>query len=227
VPRYAPIDATGAEDRTVFPDSPGLPLVDLVLRDYQREALESWMQADRQGVIVAPCGAGKTMIGVAAVSSVDSPSLILCHTTEIQRQWIERIERHLRVKPVVVGGKAREGGDPRVCVAMLQTLAGLPWPAMQAFGRNYGLTILDECHHAPAPVFAAILAACAGRCRLGLTATPERADGLGEWVEWCCGPVVAAIPLARLEAAGAVVRPEIRRVQTGWEIGRASCRERV
>jgi superfamily II DNA or RNA helicase len=98
----------------------------------------------------------------------------------------------------------------------MQTLGRWSWNEREAWGARFGLVILDEAHIAPAEGFAAVLGTMPGRYRLGLTATPTRMDGLGEWIFWSCGPEVYRIETGALEEAGCTLRPLVRWVRTGW-----------
>lgn len=183
------------------------------LRPYQSRALEDW-HAIGQGTVVAPTGAGKTTLGLGAVEAVGRRALVLVHTLDLAEQWRARAADQLALAAGLVGDGAREGAAGLV-VATVQTLARWPWAELYAWGRGFGLVVLDEAHHGVATSFCAVLGALSARYRLGLSATPDRDDGLGPLVDWIFGRRVT-IRLADLVAAGAVVLPEIRRVQTGW-----------
>ena len=102
VPRYA--GESGATDATVLPDGAHIGAVlGFALRGYQREALTAWWR-HKSGIIVAPCGAGKTAIGLTAVLHLDTPALVLVHTGDLLRQWKERAEAlGIEVKTVSEG----------------------------------------------------------------------------------------------------------------------------
>lgn len=185
------------------------------LRPYQRDALDAWLSAGRAGTVCAPCGGGKTVIGLAAMAATPTPALVLVHTLDLARQWIGEAREKLGVEAGLVGdGKRKDTG--RVTVATLQTLSRWPWWERAEWGRRYGLVICDECHHIPAVSFAEVLSTLPGKARLGLTATPERHDGLTEWVWWCCGPLVRRITQGELQALGAVLAPVVRWVPSPW-----------
>ena len=126
VPRYT--GAAGATDATVLPDGAHIGAVPgFALRGYQREALAAWWR-HKSGIIVAPCGAGKTAIGLTAVLHLDTPALVLVHTGDLLRQWRERAEA-LGIEVATVS----EGNGPvraRLVIATMQTLA--LWPRRQA-----------------------------------------------------------------------------------------------
>jgi superfamily II DNA or RNA helicase len=214
-PRHFPgSEALQLTDRRTMPSSTPRDMR-WELRDYQRAALDAWHLVD-DGVIVAPCGAGKTLIGCGALASRATPALILVHTRDLARQWIERIgEAMIGVEC----GEIRHGKDERdadVVVATLQSLTRWTWPELVAFGRGRGLVIVDECHHIPAETFSRVMLAMPARYRLGLTATPERADGLTMLLHWHLGEAVHAVERVELQEEGHVLLPEIRVIQTGW-----------
>lgn len=118
VPRYA--GESGATDATVLPAGAHIGAVPgFALRGYQREALMAWWK-HKAGIIVAPCGAGKTAIGLTAVLHLDTPALVLVHTGDLLRQWKERAEA-LGIPTTTIA----EGLGPqraRLVIATMQTL---------------------------------------------------------------------------------------------------------
>ena len=185
------------------------------LRPYQRRAVDALL-CERQGLVVAPCGAGKTTIGVGALVEVGRTALVLVHTLDLARQWRDRLAEQAGVEAGLVGDSVDERAAP-VVVATVQTLARWPWTALQLWGRRFGLTVLDEAHHAPAETFCSVLGALPSRWRLGLTATPDRDDGLGPMLGWCFGRRLSEVRLADLALSGDVLLPELRVVRTGWK----------
>ena len=122
------------------------------LRDYQQAAVDAFVD-NECGVVVMPCGAGKTSTGVGVIQRLQRRTLILVHTVDLGRQWIERIagteEFDGQLDGVTVGtvGGGRkstdEGAD--VVVATIQTLTKMPWRELYEWGKGFGLVILDEC----------------------------------------------------------------------------------
>ena len=211
VPRCAPGASQGA-DRMVAPIAERLTFSG-VLRPYQSQAVEA-AHAAAGGLLVAPTGSGKTVMGCALISRHDTPALILVHTRDLAAQWVERVREFLGVEAGLVGYGKRKKGEPgddaRVVVASLQTLARWSWWQTHEWGQRFGLVMGDEVQHAPARTYLGVFAGLAGRYRYGLTATPHRMDGLTPWMHWVLGPVVAEVDHREIEAAGAVLRPRIR-----------------
>lgn len=219
VPRYAP--EAGGADRMVMPPEGERLHFRGEMRAYQTAAvnavldteLDSRRRTGYGGIIQAPCGAGKTSMGCRLMADIPTPAIVLVHTKDLADQWVERVRSFLGVEAAVVGyGKGLDKlREARVTVGSLQTLARSSWWDLHQAGKRWGLCIVDEAHHAPAATMAQVIAAMSGRWRVGLTATPKRADGLTPWLHWICGPTVAAIAPSVLERAGNVLAPQIVR----------------
>ena len=178
------------------------------LREYQQKALQEGDRNDGEGVIIAPCGAGKTAIGVAAMTRCDTKALVLVHTNDLAVQWINRIQTMLNVEATQYGaGKKDDTG--RIVVATFQTLERMSFTERYNFGIQFGLCIVDEAHHVPAHTFCSVMFCMPARRRLGLTATPERPDGLTSILWWHFGPPVYEITNEQLTVSGHVVAPDI------------------
>jgi|TARA_R100000482_G_scaffold78198_1_gene30585 superfamily II DNA or RNA helicase len=185
------------------------------LRDYQLKALDSWKSNGGEGVVIAPCGAGKTAIGVAAMAEYNTKALVLVHTNDLAVQWMNRIESMLNEKATQYGaGKKNDSG--RVVVATFQTLERMSFTERYAFGRQFGLCIVDEAHHVPAHTFCSVMFCMPARYRLGLTATPERPDGLTSILWWHFGSPVYEITNEQLTVSGHVVPPSIEWLFTDY-----------
>lgn len=182
------------------------------LRGYQSEAADIFYAAGHvsggSGVIVLPCGAGKTIVGLAVMETVAASTLILTPNTVAVRQWIEEIADKTSVEREQIGEYTGEMKQIRpVTVSTYQTMTyrpknGVTFPHMKLFSsRNWGLIIYDEVHLLPAPVFR-ITAEIQARRRLGLTATLVREDGRAEDVFSLIGPKKYDVPWKDLEAQG-------------------------
>jgi len=194
--------------RTKPKDEPINVAQDFSLRDYQQKALNAWIANDGEGVIIAPCGAGKTAIGVTAMTQFATKALVLVHTNDLAVQWMNRIESMLNKKATQYGaGKKDDSG--RIVVATFQTLERMSFTERYTFGKQFGLCIVDEAHHVPANTFCSVMFCMPARYRLGLTATPNRSDGLTSILWWHFGPAVYEITNAELTISGHVVAPKI------------------
>ena len=212
VPRYT--GAAGATDATVVPVGEHIGAVPgFALRGYQRDALAAWWKR-KAGIIVAPCGAGKTAIGLTAVLHLPTPALVLVHTGDLLRQWKERAEA-LGIPCTTIA----EGLGPqraRLVIATMQTLTLWPRHQLAEWGKGFGLVIVDEAHHVPCATLTDVLYELPGRYRLGLTATPTRADGLTPILLGHMGPIRAEVSREALAEAGAIIVPRVERIATAW-----------
>ncbi|HUX88586.1 MAG TPA: DNA repair helicase XPB [Chloroflexota bacterium] len=193
------------------------------LRPYQQEAVDIFYAAGGvrggSGVVVLPCGAGKTVVGLAIMSRLQTNTLILTPNTVAARQWIEEIDRKTRIPSDMVGEYSGERKEIRpVTVANYQILTHRStrngdFPHFELFNqRDWGLIIYDEVHLLPAPVFR-ITAEIQARRRLGLTATLVREDGREEDVFSLIGPKKYDVPWKQLEQQGWIATAECHEIR--------------
>ena len=181
------------------------------LRDYQKQVMNEIGDKD-QGVIVAPTGAGKTMLGMALIAKRKQRSLILVHTKELMNQWKGQIQSTLGIEAGLVGG-GKSDTDKPITVAMFQTL-GRSIDKINV--DDYGLVLIDECHHCPANTFAQVVDKLPAKYRYGLSATPERRDGLEGMLYNRIGPILSEISTNEVEAAGGIIPANITIFHTGF-----------
>jgi superfamily II DNA or RNA helicase len=163
------------------------------LDSIQKQALKALVPHDA-GVLVAPPGMGKTMIGCALIARRKVNTLILVHRAPLVEQWRARLAEFLGIKPKeigVLGGQRRNLGG-KVDLAMIQSLAKLK--ADDLLFSSYGQVIADECHHIPAFSFETVLKRFTSRYVVGLTATPFRRDGQQKILFMQCGPLRHEVP---------------------------------
>jgi len=158
------------------------------LTQSQEGAVQNLLVHD-MGVLVAPPGAGKTVMGCFVVAQRSLPTLILAHRKPILDQWRVRLMELLglasRQIGQVGGGRQRRSGI--IDLAMIQSLRSID--DLEAFFANYGFIVVDECHHLPAFTFESSIKRAPARNLLGLTATPYRRDGLQNIITMQCGPI--------------------------------------
>ena len=168
------------------------------LRDYQVPAVDAVMTrlraagtAANGAMLVAGCGTGKTVMSIAAACALGRKTAILCHNSMLITQWAERVHEFVGESPGVVQRDRVEHDRPIVLFMIASVISGR-YDGTGIFD-DFGLVIVDECHHIAAKTFMDSLSRFPARARLGLTATPDRRDGLGKAVEWLLGPVVYTV----------------------------------
>ncbi|HKT02499.1 MAG TPA: DNA repair helicase XPB [Rugosimonospora sp.] len=175
------------------------------LRSYQRDSVDHFW-AGGSGVVVLPCGAGKTLVGAAAMAQASATTLILVTNTVAGRQWKRELLARTSLTDEEVGEYSGERKEIRpVTIATYQVLTtrrGGVFPHLDVFGaRDWGLVIYDEVHLLPAPIFR-FTADLQARRRLGLTATLVREDGREGDVFSLIGPKRYDAPWKDIEAQG-------------------------
>ncbi|MGH3737766.1 MAG: DNA repair helicase XPB [Micromonosporaceae bacterium] len=175
------------------------------LRPYQQQAVDSFW-AGGSGVVVLPCGAGKTLVGAAAMAQAQATTLILVTNTVAGRQWKRELIARTSLTEEEIGEYSGERKEIRpVTIATYQVLTtrrkGV-FAHLDVFGaRDWGLVIYDEVHLLPAPIFR-FTADLQARRRLGLTATLVREDGREGDVFSLIGPKRYDAPWKDIESQG-------------------------
>jgi superfamily II DNA or RNA helicase len=144
----------------------------VVLRDYQKQALDSWIANDKRGIIVLPTGSGKTVVGIKAISLLNTSTLVVAPTLDLVDQWRSQLKKEFKVEVGVLGG-----GEWDIQAVTVSTYDSAYIHA-DKLGNRFGFIIFDEVHHLPATGYRNIAETFASPYRLGLTATFEREDGL-------------------------------------------------
>ena len=175
------------------------------LRPYQRQAADGFWHGG-SGVVVLPCGAGKTIVGAAAMAKAQATTLILVTNTVSARQWRDELIKRTTLTAEEIGEYSGAKKEIRpVTIATYQVITskrGGIHPHLELFdARDWGLVIYDEVHLLPAPVFR-MTADLQARRRLGLTATLVREDGREGDVFSLIGPKRYDAPWKDIEAQG-------------------------
>lgn len=144
------------------------------LRDEQKEAIENVSKKDFS-ICVAPPGFGKTLIGAKMVELRGVNTLVLVNKNMLLDQWIQRFVDYFGMDKKEIGilGKSKNRLTNGLDIATMQSLKNQP-----EIIKNYSFVIVDECHHIPAVTFEQIIKLFCGKYLLGLSATPNRKDGL-------------------------------------------------
>jgi superfamily II DNA or RNA helicase len=161
---------------------------------YQKGLLEKALVCD-EGLIVAPTGAGKTVIETMLVCRLKRRALILTHTSEIAKQISDTFERLTGVKTGTIYGGVRDIRP--VTVGLIQSVNGSD-PILQ----NIGALIIDEAHHCSAPSYLDVLSKCPAKYRYGLTATIKKTGGEERIIYAALGPVLGNVSVAELQEGG-------------------------
>ena len=153
-------------------------------RPYQQQAIREWRQHNRCGVVILPTGAGKSLVAQMAIEQVQRSTLVVVPTIDLMNQWYDLLLSCFQAEVGLIGGGYFEVG------ALTVTTYASAFRFMERLGNKFGLIIFDECHHLPSSVYRYAAEMSIAPFRLGLTATPERADGADQMLEQLIGPIV-------------------------------------
>ncbi len=223
-----------AEDLAGYTEGAALPLtlrpvarggLPFTVRDYQRDAADVFYAGGDvrggSGVIVLPCGAGKTIVGLAVMAAMQKSTLVLTTGVTAVKQWKREILDKTSLTEDQVAeytGETKDIGP--VTIATYQILTYRPdkkeeFPHFDLFDkRDWGLIVYDEVHLLPAPVFR-VTAQIQARRRLGLTATLVREDGKEADVFSLIGPKKYDVPWRELESKGWIAEASCTEVRVG------------
>ena len=188
-------------------------LKDIQLFWYQEEAVNV-MNKNQHGLIVAPCGSGKSIIGIAFIAKMKKPTMVIVHTLELFKQWEDEIKKHLYHEGELgrIGGGQRSLGN--ITIAMIQTLVKLSDKEWNAINNTFEIIIGDEAHHFGAESYMKIMKRNTAKYSLGLTATPKRRDGKNFIVSNYLGKVIYEITDRDLSVMGRSLSCQVRMVNT-------------
>lgn len=151
---------------------------------HQTEAVETWWKQRGRGVVVLPTGTGKTFVAMLAIAKAARPALVVTPTIDLLNQWYSELVSAFGDPVGLIGGGHYD----------LQPITVSTYDSayihMERWGNRYGLLVFDECHHLPGPTYAMSAVGSLAPFRLGLTATPERADGMESAYAELIGPIV-------------------------------------
>ncbi|MCX0275977.1 DEAD/DEAH box helicase [Nocardia zapadnayensis] len=211
-------EAEAADDDGFGPGSPA----HWHLRDYQQRAVDSFLTGE-SGVVVLPCGAGKTVVGAATMAAVGTTTLILVTNSVSAQQWKAELLRRTSLTAEEIGEYSGTVKEIRpVTIATYQVLTtrrkGSYLHLELLDARDWGLVVYDEVHLLPAPVFR-LTASLQARRRLGLTATLVREDGREEEVFSLIGPKQFETPWKEIEKAGYIAQATCHEVRVRLDSG--------
>jgi superfamily II DNA or RNA helicase len=168
--QYQPTPWTLRDSRPPFP--------------HQQEAVDLWWQQGGRGIVVLPTGTGKTFVAVLAIARAGRPALIVAPTIVLMHQWCAELHAAFGAEVGLLGGGSYD----------LQPLTVSTYDSaylhLDRWGSRYGLLVFDECHHLPGTSYQLAAVGAIAPFRLGLTATPERADAGEAVLPELIGPIV-------------------------------------
>ncbi len=197
---------------------------DFSLRSYQQDAVDTFHAGGSalggSGVLVLPCGAGKTIVGLGAIDKLQTATLILTTNATSVRQWIDEILDKTTLEADQVGeytGQRKEVKPVTVATYQILTYRAKgeveEYPHLKLFTeRNWGLIIYDEVHLLPAPIFR-MTAGIQAKRRLGLTATLVREDQREDDVFTLIGPKKYELPWKDLEEKGWIAEAHCKEIR--------------
>jgi superfamily II DNA or RNA helicase len=192
LPRFYGQDKFGLPDETRFnPQQITMPFRGS-LRKEQEPIVQLYLDSAKEiggGIISLKCGGGKTVLALYIASLLSLKTIVLVHKDFLMTQWRDRILEFLpgaKIGKVQQGTVDIEGKD--IVLAMVQSVSTKDYPK-DTFS-SFGLSIFDECHHLGAEVFHRSMGKVVTKYSLGLSATPQRKDGLRKVFEWYIGPMV-------------------------------------
>ena len=193
VPRFYGVDKFGAprEDRRPEPVRTGITFAG-TLRDttHQNAALAAAVKAGH-GVLSLPCGYGKTTVALAIAAHMKVRTMVVVHKEFLANQWRDRIRQFCPNATIGTIQRDKLDVDCDISIAMLQSLSMRDYP-IGTF-EKFGMVIVDEAHHICAQVFSQAFFRFCPKYTLGLSATPERKDGLTDLLYWFLGPSILTI----------------------------------
>ena len=162
------------------------------LRKEQEPIIKLYQEACNEkggGLISLKCGGGKTVLALYIIALLQKKTIVVVHKDFLMTQWRDRIQQFL---PEARIGKIQQSTidieNKDIVLAMVQSLSQKEYDP-EVFS-SFGLAVFDECHHLGAEVFSKSMAKVASKYMLGLSATPDRKDGLRKVFEWFIGPMV-------------------------------------
>ena len=188
------------------------------LYGYQQNAVEAVLRA-KNGILVAPCGSGKTQMGLEAVARIGGKTLWLTHTTDLLTQSMNRAKQCFGLPAseygTITAGKVNVGNT--LTFATVQTASNID---LSQYRDEWDCIVVDECHKCVGSptqmmMFYRVLSALSARYKIGLTATPYRADGLERCMFALLGDVIHEVPQSAV--AGNTVPVRVKFIDTGYK----------
>ena len=151
---------------------------------HQQEGVDTWRKSGARGVVVLPTGTGKTFLAILAIEKVARPTLVVTPTLDLLNQWHDELRNAFGGTIGLLGG-----GDYDIQPITVTTYQSA-YIHLERWGNRFALLVFDECHHLPGESYSEIARGALAPFRLGLTATPERSDGMQSMLPSLIGPEI-------------------------------------
>jgi superfamily II DNA or RNA helicase len=196
LPKSYGIEKFGNAEQNILPNGKDIDInFSLNLKDEQKIPAEHAIKAYNEkggGILSLPCGFGKTILALYFISVLKKKTIVIVHKEFLMNQWIERIKFALPdAKIGIVQGDKCEIDNSDIIIGMLQTLSMKEFPK-ETFD-DIGHVIIDECHRIPSRVFSKALLKINSKYMLGLSATPNRKDGLTKVLKYYIGDIIYSV----------------------------------
>jgi superfamily II DNA or RNA helicase len=196
LPRYYAFEKYGIEKKNSLQHGILINLQFVgTLRDIQQQTIDATLNTYSKyggGLVSLDTGLGKTVVALKLISLVSVKTLIVVHAEFLLDQWSERIKQFLPgAKVGIIRQDNCEIDNVDISIGMIQTIVKREYP--KNFFDSFGQVVVDECHHLASRTFASLFFKVQTKYMLGLSATPERKDGLSKVIYWFLGPQIITI----------------------------------
>ena len=193
LPRFYGIEKYGSAKRNILPEGESINITfQGTLRSIQQEAVDVALKNNYQGIISLDTGLGKTVVALFLISVLKTKTLIIVHAEFLLEQWKTRIEQYLPGARVgIIRQERQENENVDISIGMIQTIISRDYP--KDFFKSYGFTLIDENHHLGSRTFSSVFYKVQTKYNIGLSATPERKDGLSKVFYWFLGPLLISV----------------------------------
>jgi superfamily II DNA or RNA helicase len=185
------------------------------LNEMQQNALKAILGNKKFGAISLPTGSGKTVLALNCIANRNQPALVIVHTKELLYQWRDEAVKFLNIESKDIGligdGKWKIGS--KLTIAIINTLS----KRVSEVVNEIGFLVVDECHHVPAKTFTDTIKRFKSLFMLGLSATPDRSDGLTPLIHFYLGDLLFNADSKEAQAKGYILRPKIISVKTEFD----------
>ena len=178
-------------------------------KDFQEEAIYSIIESPfNSGILWAPTGSGKTVMGLAIIAERGQRTLIVVHSKELMHQWVERAKKFLGVTIGTVGDSTFDLRE--ITVGILNSVH----LNLNHLKGKFGQLVCDEVHRSGGRTYFNVIQQLRAKYIIGLTATPYRSDGLTKIIYYAVGPIIHEVDTQRLQDRKIVLKPKIIKIST-------------